>query len=71
MMALVGREVELKQLENFYTSKKAEFLAIYGTSIQIASAIGLLHFRISFFIMQVFLEFSDPFSCILNPFEKK
>lgn len=29
-MTLVGRETELKQLESFYTSKKAEFLAIYG-----------------------------------------
>lgn len=30
MTALVGREQELKQLENFYKSSKAEFLAIYG-----------------------------------------
>lgn len=27
---LIGREAELNQLENFYKSKKAEFLAIYG-----------------------------------------
>lgn len=29
-MDLIGRENEFKQLENFYGSKKAEFLAIYG-----------------------------------------
>ena len=30
MIALVGREQELKLLDDFYTSPKAEFLAIYG-----------------------------------------
>lgn len=29
-MSLTGREAEIKQLEEFYSSKKAEFLALYG-----------------------------------------
>jgi uncharacterized protein len=29
-MSLIGREIEIKQLERFYSSPKAEFLAIYG-----------------------------------------